>query len=476
MTNEGQGPASRRRAGLWPWIVLVLATGPALYHFQAPETARDAEFPAVDRQTYSPRPPAAYRLAEPGDTIDRVALYATSAAVVVAALGWLLSHRQGHPAGLWPVGLGLALAGGWDAATPWPTFDGWYGWNWRSIGDPSTPPLVRWILIGSAAALLIWTVGGTLSAVRQRRGLDRPALDRSTQGLFLVAALLIAYRLIGRPDVEPVGYWPRWANAWGWLAFGLGLLQALPPWPARSRRSLGTVATVALTLLLIQAGLWVVWYHRPLARLKVIVPGQLYISAMPTKRGLEVAQARHGFKTIINLFNENTPQRSPLLPDELAFVERCGLDYVASPDDPLEANAFLDRTLALTQDPKAWPILVHCHGCMDRTPAWVGIYRFVVQGAGLDRIFREIEAHRGLRPKASVTLLYNRVLQPRAPERYASDPVAAQLQRNAHGTVDPFVAELAAAQERRRRETQLSGPDDPEAQLSRSHDPALRRP
>ena len=75
---------------------------------------------------------------------------------------------------------------------------------------------------------------------------------------------------------------------------------------------------------------------------------------------------------------------------------------------------------------------------MDRTPAWVGIYRFVVEGRPLAQIMHEIERHRGYRPKASVTLLYNRVLEPRAPWRYASDPTATLLRRCAEGTHDPF--------------------------------------
>ncbi len=75
---------------------------------------------------------------------------------------------------------------------------------------------------------------------------------------------------------------------------------------------------------------------------------------------------------------------------------------------------------------------------MDRTPAWWGIYRFIVQGDPLDAILRDIERHRGLRPKASVTLLYNRVLEPRAPGQYANDPTAALLKRCAEGTPDPY--------------------------------------
>jgi predicted protein tyrosine phosphatase len=157
---------------------------------------------------------------------------------------------------------------------------------------------------------------------------------------------------------------------------------------------------------------------------------------MPTGRGLEVAYGRHHFRTVINLFPEETMQRSPLLPDELKFVRDHKIRYVSSPSDPSEtaSNAFLDQTFALAQDPSAWPILVHCHGCMDRSPAWMGLYRFVYQGRPLREVMQEIERHRGYRPKAGVTLLYNRVLPERAAARYWSDPTATLLRQCAQGT------------------------------------------
>jgi predicted protein tyrosine phosphatase len=240
---------------------------------------------------------------------------------------------------------------------------------------------------------------------------------------------------------------------WGLLAFDLGLLIKLLPClrSRRSRWSLATLAPVAW-LALVVLGIDLTWYHRPLARLKVVVPDRIYISAMPTRQGLELAQERHHFRTIINLFPEETPQRSPLLGEELAFIRTHGIQYVASPSDSSVAvsEAFLNQTLALAQDPSAWPILVHCHGCMDRSPAWMGIYRFVVQGRSLLEIMQEIERHRGYRPKASVTLLYNRVLAPRAGERYWADPTATLLRRCAEGTADPM----------RRRQQVATGPGE----------------
>ncbi len=62
---------------------------------------------------------------------------------------------------------------------------------------------------------------------------------------------------------------------------------------------------------------------------------------------------------------------------------------------------------------------------MDRSPAWMGIYKFVVKGRPLLEVMQQIERHRGYRPKASVILLYNRVLPQHAGELYRADPTAA---------------------------------------------------
>ena len=142
----------------------------------------------------------------------------------------------------------------------------------------------------------------------------------------------------------------------------------------------------------------------------------------------------------MNLFPEESlkDKLSTRLPDEMRFAREHGIRYVGSPGTAIESDTFLDETLALARDPSAWPILVHCHGCMDRSPAWMGIYRFVVQDRPLVEVMREIEAHRGWRPKASVTLLYNRVLPPRAPDHYAADATARILKEAARGTVDPY--------------------------------------
>jgi hypothetical protein len=447
MTGSGSLRDTLRR--LRPWLILAMAVWPAVWHVLDFPEDRDDEYPGVTRPTFSRRPPPAYRLAEPGDTIDRIAIYTSSLVIVLAGTAWVARRKQ---PGLWPSAVGLSLAAFWYAANPGPTFDGWHGLGWRALFHSDTPLGLRIALAAAALALLGLIAGPLVRNWPERAEFWRRLRERRALALLVVALLLALFRQVEIPGVEPAGYWSRWALVWALIAFSLALVRLFPPLGLRTwlRRGGLVLVGTAAWLALVFGGIALTWYHRPLARLRTVVPGKIYISAMPTPRGLEIAYRRHHFKTIVNLFPEDTPLRSPLYPQELAFARAHGIHYIVSPSDVASSDAFLDETLRVARDPAAWPILVHCHACMDRTPAWMGIYRFVVEGRPLDAIFREIEGHRGYRPKASVILLYNRVLEPRAPEHYAHDPTAALLRRCAAGTDDPFEEEVRAELEQRR--------------------------
>jgi hypothetical protein len=427
--------ARRHAAGrYWPWIALALATLPAVWYVADHESDVDTEFPRVVRPTFNAYPPPAYRFAEAGDTIDHVAVYVASAALVLSA--W--SFCRGPNRRVWLAAVALSLAGFWHAATPGPLVDGWHGLGWRVMADPSAPLELR-LGLGACAAALVGLIVFALTrqSPRELWGLAR---ERGILGLLLAAAGLMILRQASLIDREPIGFWPRWVFVWGLLAWAFALVRMAPPAPEGRLRGAVLAVLVLLSLGLDFTGRGLFWYQRPLHRLRELVPGRIYVCAMPTYEGLTLAQRRHHFRTIINLFPEHTPERSPLLPEELRFVQDHGLTYVAneSTDDP-SGEAFIARTLAVAEDPSAWPVLVHCHASMDRTPAWMGLYRFVVQGWALADALREIEHHRGLRPKASVTLLYNRVLPRLARDRADHDPTALLLLRCAEGTADPLL-------------------------------------
>ena len=257
-------------------------------------------------------------------------------------------------------------------------------------------------------------------------------------GLLLASLVLLVLRGCDPAWITPSGFWPRVSFGLGVLAFGFVLLRCQPVPAGVSLKGKPMVGLVAAWVLLVATGVGLSWYHRPLARLRPVVPGRIYISAMPSYRGLSVEQSRLHFKTIINLFDEASTQASPLHSDELRFVREHNLRYVGAPADGLESDRFLEETLRLAQDPDSWPILIHCHGCMDRSPAWMGIYRFLVEGKSLSEVFAEIERHRGSRPKAIVTLQYNRKLPVWGTARFAQDETAKRFPELIGSTRDPF--------------------------------------
>lgn len=423
-------PVSPRN--VWPWLLLAIPIAVAVWHAVDFPSDVDREFPRVIRPTFSLLPPPAYRLAEPGDTIDRIALYFSGWGVALATMGLWARKREGRGAALWGSALALALGAFWYNSSPGPTFDGWHGLGFRALIDPTTPIALRLaISLGSLAFLLAIVLpwGYWNPSWKSCRQVAR---EGRVTGLLIVAGLGTLLRQVEIPGVEPVGYWSRWAQVVGLLAFDCALVRLLPRVSWRGRDLAIRLGSLGFGAAIILFGLGLTWLHRPIGRFKEIDPGKIYISAMPGPRGLALAHARHGFKTIINLFPEELDPH-PDFPAEREFAEKHGIRYLLNDKDPEDADRFLDETLAIAQDPNAWPILIHCHANMDRTPAWAGIYRFVVQGRPLLDVMREIERHRGYRPKASVFLLYNWDLPRLAPERHRDDPTAQLLMECGHG-------------------------------------------
>ena len=204
---------------------MLLTVIPAVWHVLDFDEDMDVEFPAVIRPMFSRVPPSAYRLAEPGDTLDRIMIYLSAAGVVFACGGLVL----GRGGGLWPAALAICAAAWWYSGTPGPTFDGWYGLGWRSIANPAAPVLLRAGLLAAAVG-----IGGIIAADvwvhrhRLSQFIER-ARARGTMGLWVAAAVLAPLRQLEIPGVEPVGYWPRWAMIWAMVAFDLGLVIEMAP-------------------------------------------------------------------------------------------------------------------------------------------------------------------------------------------------------------------------------------------------------
>lgn len=440
--------------------LLVLAV--AVWHVLDFSHDFDPEFPGMPRDHFSRYAQFAYRLAEPGDTLDLVVLYLSAAGLGLLLLRQIqpgtqtnhqndhtdhqndrANHRNAQAKRL--TLMGLCLLGFWLGSAPDPTFDGWHGLAWQSIFRLSTPPATRLIL-----ALIGIVILGLILVPALLKG-RRWYHENSTlwRILGILCAVMTCWRVSGWPDPEPWGYWPRWAMIAAMLIVLIAILnqfdgQTAPEFGAirQPRRRSALISAVAV-FLIIQGGYYLHWLHWPIPRLKVAIPGQLYFSAMPPPKGLALANERHHFKTIINLFNEDTPLRHPDYPAEFAYAKANGIKYVRA-DGTMYGEDFIESTFAVARNPENWPVLVHCHGNMDRTPAWVGMFRFHFQGWNLTEVLTAIERHRGYRPKGGVSVLYCDVLSKIDKERWEKDPVARRLEVYTKGYTQPEIPKDAA--------------------------------
>ena len=154
----------------WPWLVLASMRDPGGL---ARRRLRGGHRPRVPHGRVARRSaacrPSAYRLAEPGDTLDRIMIYLAAAGVVLAAGGLAAAPRPRALAGragrrAWP-------ASG-TARRPGPAVDGWYGLGWRTIADPRAPLRFALGLLAAAVALAERRRRRRLSRERHRLGED----------------------------------------------------------------------------------------------------------------------------------------------------------------------------------------------------------------------------------------------------------------------------------------------------------------
>ena len=244
------------------------ATIPAVWYVFDYENDIDPELPRVVRPTFSTYPPPAYRFAEACDTIDHVAVYVSSAALVLSVWGLLAL-----PA-LTALACGRGSFGGRFLA--------------RGHARPAGGRLVRPRLANHLRCPRSLEQSPHPGGPGHGRRGDRRASHRRTAaarrpgpgarehgilGLLIVAAILMIMRQIGRLDWEPFGFWPRWFYVWGLFAWAFAIVKVVPPAPPRWSRAaiIGLMVVISLGLDFTGRGLF--WYQRPIARLKEVVPG-----------------------------------------------------------------------------------------------------------------------------------------------------------------------------------------------------------
>jgi protein tyrosine phosphatase (PTP) superfamily phosphohydrolase (DUF442 family) len=154
------------------------------------------------------------------------------------------------------------------------------------------------------------------------------------------------------------------------------------------------LAVLALALIV---GLPVVHYragYDQSKRLRVVTDGKFYRSGQLTAEGFRAAHAKYGFKTVINL-QEEDQFRDPLIPmkafgkpaiKQSVVLAALGVKSITIDGGQLDIDGkkdlpddyrppVVDDYLALLDDPANYPILIHCKAGLHRTGLMTAIYR-----------------------------------------------------------------------------------------------------
>ena len=128
----------------------------------------------------------------------------------------------------------------------------------------------------------------------------------------------------------------------------------------------------------------------------VVVPGVLLRSGQPHVRDLETIRREHGLGAIVCVRGGTRhPLRGRWFRRERAFCRQHGihLEHIRMSDKRPPAPEVFDRFLALFDDPRHRPVLVHCEQGFHRTGVMCAAYRVARQGWRLEDALAEMQAH-----------------------------------------------------------------------------------
>ncbi|MDW8267150.1 MAG: tyrosine-protein phosphatase [Gemmataceae bacterium] len=128
--------------------------------------------------------------------------------------------------------------------------------------------------------------------------------------------------------------------------------------------------------------------------------GVLYRSGQMTVSGLEQAVRDFRIRTVITLRDPATPEKGVLDAAEQEFCRAKGIRFVRlsprrwwSRDGSVPAEENVRRFLQIMDDPRHYPVLIHCFAGTHRTGAYCAIFRMEYDYWSNDRALAEMQAH-----------------------------------------------------------------------------------
>jgi protein tyrosine/serine phosphatase len=128
----------------------------------------------------------------------------------------------------------------------------------------------------------------------------------------------------------------------------------------------------------------------------IVREGVLYRSGQMSLAGLKETIHELGIRTVVNFRDGSQPADRV----EEAYCRAAGIRFVRIPPmswDGMRGSAEIDegvdRFLAVMNDPKNYPVLIHCMAGIHRTGAYCSIYRMEREGWSNERAIAEMKAH-----------------------------------------------------------------------------------
>ncbi len=122
---------------------------------------------------------------------------------------------------------------------------------------------------------------------------------------------------------------------------------------------------------------------KQLRNFKVLVPGKVYRSGQASPKALKKTIDDYGIKTVISLRDARPGSATEQYDAEENTVRSMGLNYLKlSPKgwgsengNPPPVQSNIDQFIKVMDDPKSYPVWIHCFAGTHRTGSYCALYR-----------------------------------------------------------------------------------------------------